>query len=331
MQHGAVIHEEKLMGNLTVAVLGKLGYSNALAKKGTTTDITLYNLKKGETAVTLIEPTRYPDRLAPLFYACSLAEKAIVIVDELNSTLGEMLVMLQCCGVDSGYFVLRNYISQEKVQPLVKGTILEGYRFVADEANMLREELVAEAAQRASNTTQKTGTVPVDHSFNVKGIGAVVLAVVADGTIQKHDTLNIFPGTKTTQIRSIQKQDEEHDSATEGDRVGLALKNVKIEDVDRGTVLTNDAAVKTSKTIEAQAVLVKYWSTPIKQGMVLHIGHWMQVLNCKVETVKDEGDWRKPILTLSLEKEIVHRPSDRAVLMYLEGGKLRVAGTIELP
>jgi selenocysteine-specific translation elongation factor len=57
------------MGNLTVAILGKLGYSSNLAKKGTSTDITLYNLKKGEDVITFIEPTRYPDRLAPLFYA----------------------------------------------------------------------------------------------------------------------------------------------------------------------------------------------------------------------------------------------------------------------
>lgn len=319
------------MGNLTVAVLGKLDYSSALGKKGTSTDITLYNCKKGESTVTFIEPTRYPDRLAPLFYACSLAKKAIVVVDELNATLGETLVMLQCCGVSSGYFVLRNYITPEKVQPLLKGTILENYKFVADEPTTLRDELVAEATQTASTTKTDAGTVPVDHTFNVKGIGAVILGVVADGVIHKHDTMNVFPGAKTTQIRSIQKHDDDFDSATEGDRVGLALKNVKVDDVDRGTVLTNDATVKASKKVEAPASIVKYWTTPITAGMVLHLGHWMQVLNCKVEAVNDAGDWRKPTLTLSLEKEIVHRPNDRAVLMYLEGGKLRVMGTIDLP
>ena len=319
------------MGNLTVAVLGKLGYSSVLAKKGTSSDITLYNHKKGESTITYIEPTRYPDRMAPLFYACSLAKKAIVVVEELNATLGEMLVMLQCCGVSSGYFVLKNYITPEKIQPLLKGTILENYRFVADEPNVIREEIVAEATQTATEAEKETGTVPVDHAFNVKGIGAVILGVVADGVIQKHDTMNVFPGTKTTQIRSIQKHDDNFDSAEEGDRVGLALKNVKIDDVERGTVLTNDPTIKTSNKIEAQASIVKYWSTPIKEGMVLHVGHWMQVLNCKVEAVNDGGDWRKPTLTLSLEKEIVHHPNDRAVLMYLEGGKLRVMGTIKLP
>ena len=55
----------------------------------------------------------------------------------------------------------------------------------------------------------------------------------------------------------------------------------------------------------------------------------MQVLNCTVESVQDNN--LKPEVTLSFEKEIVHRPGDLAVLMYLEGGKLRVMGTIELP
>ena len=319
------------MVNLTVAVLGKQGYSSTLAKKGTSTDITLYNLKKGDNTLTLIEPTRYPDRLAPLFYACCLAKKAIVVVDELNNTLGEQLVMLQCCRINSGYFVLRNYITQEKIKSLVKGTILENYELIADDPAALKEVLFEETTRAAVPPLQTSGTVPIDHSFNVKGVGAVILGFVANGAIQIHDTMNVLPGTKTTQIRSIQKHDDNFDTANEGDRVGLALKNLKVEDVGRGTVLTNDPTVKVSKQLMAQAFLVKYWQSPIKAGMVLHLGHWMQSLNSEVESVTDNGDWHKPTLTLSLEKEIVHRPGDMAVLMYLDGGKLRVAGTIELP
>lgn len=323
------------MGNLMVAILGTPNYTSSIAKKGTSTDITLYNLKKGEDTVTFVEPTRYPERLAPLFFACSAAKKAVVVIDELNATIGESLVMLQCCGVNSGYFVLRNYIPREKVEPLVKGTILEKYEFVADDPATLTEALLADATQTKPATALDGGTpsgvVPVDHAFNVKGVGTVILGIVANGIIQKHGTLNVLPGTKTTQIRSIQKHDDEFDFAYNGDRVGLALKNVEVTDVDRGTVLTNDPAVKASKTLKAHASLIKYWNGSIKAGMVLHLGHWMQFLTAKVEAVSDEGDWRKPTLTLALEKEFVHRSGDRAVLMYLEGGKLRVAGTVELP
>ncbi len=320
------------MGNLTVAVLGASEYASNLGKKGTVSDNTLYNLKKGDDTVTFIEPTRYPERLAPLFYAAGIAEQAIVVVDELNATLGECLVMLQCSGVTGGCFVLRNYISKEKITPLIKGTSLERFEFTEDNPPLLKERCLADAAQKANCEAEgMVGSVPVDHAFSVKGVGTVVLGLVAKGTIKKHDNLKILPGTKTVQLRSIQKHDDDFDTASKGDRVGLALKNIEVKDVERGTVLTTDPAVKTSKTLETHATLVKYWQTPLKTGMVLHLGHWMQFLNCKVEAVTDEGDWHKPILTLALEKEIIHHPGDQAVLTYLESGKLRVAGTITLP
>jgi selenocysteine-specific translation elongation factor len=318
-----------IMGSLMVAVLGVQDYSAALAKKGTSTDITLYNLKRGEDTVTMIEPARYPERLAPLFYAVSEAKKAVVVVDELNAALGESLVMLQCCGVAGGYFVLRNYVPKDKIEPLIRGTILEKYEFLTDDANVLREKLLGDAAEQKPQPAT-VGTVPVDHSFNVKGVGVVVLGVVINGGIAKHDTLNVFPGGKKVQVRSIQKHDDDFDTAVEGDRVGLAVKNVEVEDVDRGVVLTTDPAVKASKTLKVEAQLVKYWQTPLKAGMVMHVGHWMQFLNSKVEEATDTGEWRKPTLTLTLEKELVYRAGDRAVLTYLEGGKLRVAGTINL-
>ncbi|HPW74067.1 MAG TPA: hypothetical protein PKZ03_09220, partial [Methanothrix sp.] len=59
------------MSNLNVAILGAADYGKELGKKGTVSDLTFYNLKKGESTVTLIEPSRYPERIAPLFYAIS--------------------------------------------------------------------------------------------------------------------------------------------------------------------------------------------------------------------------------------------------------------------
>ncbi|MGA3061501.1 MAG: EF-Tu/IF-2/RF-3 family GTPase [Candidatus Bathyarchaeia archaeon] len=323
------------MGNVTVALLGALDYGNSLGKKGTSTDITFYNIKKGEDTVTLIEPTRYPERLAPLFYAVSLAKKAIVVVDQIDATFGECLVMLQCADIKSGYIILRNYLPREKIEPLIKGTNLEKFEFLTDDPTVLREQLLAEAAKQKHSETpvgqQPVGVVPVDHAFNVKGVGVVILGVVTSGTVQKHATLNVLPVGKSAQVRSIQKHDDEFDVAGEGDRVGLALKNVEVEDLDRGAVLTNDPSIKTSTILETHASLVKYWQVPIKQGMVMHVGHWTQFVTAKVDSVADMGDPRKPALTLTLDKPLVYRPNDKAVFMYLEGAKLRVAGTLELP
>ena len=323
------------MGNLVISILGTKGYADKLGKKGTSTDITLYNLKKGEDTVTFLEPSRYPERLAPLFYSTTLAKRALVVVDELDSFFGETLVMLQCCGIKKGSFILRNYIKPEKIKPLIKETILKDYDFIEDEPTSIREQMLKEATQEASNETsnekETIGSVVIDHSFKVKGVGSVALGIVAKGIIKKHETVKVFPSTNTTQIRSIQKHDDEYNIAQKGDRVGLALKNIETKNLDRGTVLTNDPTIKLSNSLKTRAEIIKYWQTPLKTEMVLHVGHWMQFLPARIETITNNDNWRKPILNLKLEKELIYNSGDKAVITRLEGGKLRAVGTINLP
>ncbi|MDD4161005.1 MAG: EF-Tu/IF-2/RF-3 family GTPase [Methanothrix sp.] len=319
------------MANLNVAILGSLEYGKELGKKGTASDLTFYNLKKGQNTVTFIEPTRYPERLAPLFYVVSMAQKALLIVDQINPAFGESVIMLDSVGLKEGIVVLKNYISREQIAPLIKGTVVDGYEFLEDDKNLLREKLLEDVAKINSPQDAEAGTLPIDHFFNVRGIGTVVLGSVAEGSIKKHDVLMILPGDKTAQVRSIQKHDEDFNTAGVGERTGIALKGVEVEDLDRGTILTNDKSIKQVSSLVARAAIVKYWPSPLKEGMVLHIGHWMQYVPARIEAASAEGDWHKAELKLKLDKMLVYRPGARAVLTYPEGGKLRVVGTIELP
>lgn len=320
------------MANLNVAVFGPTGYGKDIGKKGTSTDITFYNLKKGDDTATLIEPTRYPERLAPLFYAASMADLAILVVDKLDNLFGERLLMLDCLGVRKGLIVLRNYIMPDQIAPLLAGTVAEGYEMAEDDPNAIRETLLSKARALELPTPEDAGgAVPIDHHFNVKGVGTVILGSVAKGAIRKHDKLKVLPLKEVATLRSIQKHDDDADSAVEGERVGLALKGIESDRLDRGFVLSTDDSLKVVERVEARARLVKYWPSAMKEDMVVHLGHWMQVVPCRIEKVDNGEDWRAPLLTLALEKELIHSPGDRGVLIYLEGGKLRIAGTIDLP
>jgi len=320
------------MGNINVAVIGPAGYGGGLGKKGTSTEITFYNLKRGEDTVTLIEPSKYPERLAPLFYAVAMAKKAMLVVEEISPAFGECVLMLHCAGVREGFVVLRNFLAKEKVMPLIRGTAVEGYEFVGDDPGVLRERLLEDAAKAASAPPEgvKVGIAVVDHAFSVKGVGTVALGTIAQGAVRKHDSLRVVPGDKVAEVRSIQKHDDDFEWSVEGDRVGLALKSVEVDDLDRGTVLTNDAAVKTTKRLEGGVELLKYWPAPLKQGMAIHVGHWMQLVPARVEAISDAGDWRRANIVLALDRELAYVAGGTAVLMYLSGQKLRVAGTIRL-
>lgn len=320
------------MSNLTVALLAPPDYAKDLGKKGTASDITFYNLKKGDASVTFVEPTRYPEKLSSLFYAVSMSNRVILVVNEINASFGECVLMLQCAGKSAGYLILRNYISPDQIAPLIKGTVLEYYEILEEDIVGLREKMleiaVKQTAHQKAHETAGKGVVPVDAHFNVKGVGVVVLGSVAQGMIKKHETLKVLPTDKTAQIRSIQKHDDDAETAVTGDRVGLALKNIESEDLDRGFVLTSDPAIKSATTVSGKAQLVKYWPAPLKEGMVLYAGHWMQFLPTRLEKTVVDGDWRMPELTLTMEKALVYPPGARVVLHYLEGGKLRVVGSL---
>ncbi len=319
------------MANLNVAVLGTPGYVAGIGKKGTSSDITFYNLKKGEDTITFIEPSKYPERLASLFYAVSTARSALLVVDELTPVFGESAIMLHCCGIEHGFIVLRSPLTGEKVAPLLRGTLLEKYEFIPDDKVQLRERLLDEVRSSSPAKSSPSGFTVVDHSFNVKGVGTVALGTVMGGTVRKHDEVKVLPGDRTAQIRSIQKHDDDFDSASEGDRVGLALKNIEADELPRGSLITNDPSVRVSAIIGSLAELSRYWPSPIKEGAALHVGYSMQFVPAKVESAEWEDlDWRNPSLKLTLEKPLAHPPGARATIMCLGGGKLRVAGTMAL-
>jgi len=318
------------MGNLNVVVLGSRELAGDIGKKGTISDMTFFNLKKGDDSVTLIEPTKYPEKMSSLFYAAAMSEFTILVAEKIDSTLGEMILMIDRMGIDKGWIVLRNYIQEDQLRPLLAGTSLESYSIVDDDAIKLREELLVLAAKMSGNANASCGSVPIDSHFNVKGVGTVVLGSVIDGTVKKHDKMRVLPLNETVILKSIQKHDIDSDDCVKGDHVGLALRGIESERLDRGYVLTTDNSVKMTKTVKERAELVKYWPAPLKEGMVMHIGHWMQMVPCRIKSIDNGSDWKKPIIEIEMENEIIHRPGDDAMMMYLEGGKLRVVGKIRL-
>lgn len=320
------------MGNLNIAVLGAKDFAGTVGKKGTVTDMTFYDFKSGTDSFTLIEPSKYPEKLSSLFYSVAMSEFAILVVDKIDSFLGETIVMTDSLGIDKGWIILRNYIQPEQLKPLLAGTSLEGYEYREDDPIKLREELIAMAKAEGRKAGDGTcGSCPVDSHFNVKGVGTVVLGSVIDGHFRKHDKMTVFPIRREVILKSIQKHDLDADDAVKGDHVGLALRGIESDELDRGFVVTTDPSVKMSRSVQGRASLVKYWPSALKEGMVLHIGHWMQMVPCRVTAVDNGDDFRTANVTFELESDMIHKPGDRAIIMYLEGGKLRVAGSIILP
>jgi selenocysteine-specific translation elongation factor len=316
---------------VTAALLGNQEAKRELGKVGTQSDIHLHEWKEGGVQGITIVPAQYPASLKPLSYAVLNADAAVLVVDKMSAQLGEQILAADAADVRHGIIVLQNYLQPEQLKPALKGTVLEQWPIVTDEDwAKVRAHLAGPPPRGGKDAFV---AVPIDHHFNVKGVGAVVLAVVRQGTLRKGDTLYAYPGKVICPVRSIQIHDVDVNEAVPGDRVGLALRNTPPEQLDRGMVLAPaDAGVK----VHAAGAQVSFplrrsafSRSPLKAGSVVQVGAGMQWVPLRL-TADGPDPGKAGTIEGVLEKGLVHVPNETAVLFHQDGAPQRVVGRLTL-
>ncbi len=288
---------------VNIAALGQPEMASKIGKKGTVSDITMYNYKGQEGDITFMHPHRYPERLPPLLYSVNLAHGALITVDQIDRTLGEELVALDLRKVSQGIFVLKNYLMPEQIAPLLKGTSLESYEFMDDPIE-IRERLTSYRMHALSDST----LVPIDHFFPVKGVGTVVLGTVLGGEVRVHQELQLYPYDKKVQVRSIQVHDRDRKEAGVGSRVGLALKNTDVDELERGMTLAEPGSMLVGSKFRMEYTLSPYWKGEVKEGMVIHLSSGTQFVPGRMTDSK----------TIELERKLAFSPGERILMIHLE-------------
>lgn len=226
--------------------LKQLGSS--VGKKGTESDLLFWNKKEGEVAITAIAPLTYPERVTPMLQVASLADFSVLAVDALDAAFGETVIALGIQG-RRGLLLLRNPGTADRARAIAKER-LPGWvamEWQGEESlRRFREFVQGIEVDRDANSLC---TVVLDHAFAVRGVGTVALGFVRRGTLRVHDELRLAPLDKSVLVRSIQRFDEDQTEAPPGSRVGVALKGVEADEIERGALLTADAAVVSSAEV----------------------------------------------------------------------------------
>ncbi len=318
------------MPGVTAALLGNLVARREFGKVGTQSDIHLHDFRESGTDVTTIVPDRYPDKVQPLSYALAGGDCAALVVSELNARVGEQILAADAAGITHGIVVLQNFLDPSQLAPLLKGTTLENWPILTeDDWPRVRAHLAAFERGPSEGFVM----VPVDHHFDVKGVGAVILGVVAQGTLRKGDTLYAWPDKVICPVRSIQIHDVDHAEAVTGDRVGLALRNTKADQLDRGMILAPSdaplAARKPGQRVTLSIQRSKFSKQPLAAGSVVHIGVGMQFVPVRLEAAAPAAG-QEGSVEATLEKGIVFAPGQRAILWHVDAAPQRVVGAVTL-
>lgn len=330
---------------------GRTSLAHNLGKKGTESDITLYNFVKGERVYSFVDANGYPESLKPLIQAINLSDIALVCVPSggLNAQVGECIVALDLLANKRGLFVITmsdksNPVAiselSEKIKAITRGTNLEKWESIPvstvtfEGMESLKEKIFSlgdetAAANSALNALPKR--VIVDHFFNVTGIGCVALGVVTQGILNMHDKLTVFPINRPAEIRSIQSNDVDIKSAPAGTRVGLALKGVQSKEFDRGYIISEKEEVSSGLNLKCR--LTKF-TQELGVGDSVHLFVGLQVVPATVDRISIDGKEATKASPGSLcdavvntQKAIAYSKNDRFLIAQLNNPKQRfVAG-----
>ncbi|MFC6726413.1 EF-Tu/IF-2/RF-3 family GTPase, partial [Halobium palmae] len=103
----------------------------------------------------------------------------------------------------------------------------------------------------------------VDRSYSVTGVGAVASGTVNSGTVEAGDELLLGPmpdgSFRDVEVRSIEMHYHRVDRAKAGRIVGIALKGVREEELERGMVLVpRDSAPTPVRSFEAEVMVLNH-------------------------------------------------------------------------
>jgi selenocysteine-specific translation elongation factor len=307
------------MPSLNIAVLGedaetRAKAAQALGKKGTADDISFYNTVFQGKIITAIDPLAYPVKFPVLPQTLCLSDIALVVAEKPSPVLGEIIVTLDVMGMRAVF------LSPLDLKPLLVQTSLKDSR-VFSEIKDAKEFLFTQESPRVQGDT----FVYLDHCFEVKGVGTVALGIVKRGEIGVHDRITAYPIGKEIEVKSIQKNDEDVNSAGCGDRVGLALKNVKSGEIARGTVLSK-GTLSIEKEFACELAALKFAKESLVNDAALHLSAGLQFEPCRIEIEGEIKPGESGRGIIKTEKPVAFLKGDKLLLCDLNAKGLRIVG-----
>ena len=118
------------MRSINFVVLGDQTIANDFGKKGTVTDLTVYDRKESDIIRTWVVPNGFPEKIQPLLQAINISEYVIFYVASLDRYTGEQILALDMLKKKDGIISHSYEVDENRLNSMIKGTVLQNYKKV---------------------------------------------------------------------------------------------------------------------------------------------------------------------------------------------------------
>ena len=159
--------------------------------------------------------------------------------------------------------LLKKYEFPGDETPIIKGSALKALqaKSLDDEAIKPILELMDALDSyipQPVRETDKPFLMPIEDIFSIEGRGTVVTGRIERGVVKVNEEIEIvgLTPTKKTIVTGIEMFQKTLDEGQAGDNVGVLLRGLKKEDVERGQVLSKPGSVTPHTDFEAQVYVL---------------------------------------------------------------------------
>lgn len=325
---------------LNIALVSSEDFAKSLGKKGDVRDVESYVHKEvvddDIRVLSFIRPLRHPEKLRPLLSVLNVAKVGIVEISKIDACLGEILVAFSTAQINQGHAIISpnegEWIDANQVKLILSQAGLEGWKIHESipDTHDLRTSLftLMDTFSSEREMTEKASLViPIDQHFNVKGVGLVAIGYVQSGTISKHDEIVVQPAGEKGITRSLQVMDDDVETSRTGDRVGVAIRNLREGALHRGCVLTHSEteALTQHKISEFSLAIAPFQKRELNEGDVIHGAIDLQFVVGRITSIENNKivvEWEQPLC-------IRNENPDALIIAQLDAGNMRIMGIAE--
>jgi elongation factor Tu len=144
--------------------------------------------------------------------------------------------------------------------PIIKGSALKALEGDKDEKAHIKElmDKVDEYIPEPKRDTDKPFLMPIEDVFSIKGRGTVATGRVERGKLKVNEEVEIvgIKDTEKTVVTGLEMFRKTLDETQAGDNVGVLLRGVDKNEIDRGQVLAKPGSVTPHTEFEAEVYIL---------------------------------------------------------------------------
>jgi len=144
--------------------------------------------------------------------------------------------------------------------PVIRGSALKAIEGDEEAKNSILElmKAVDEYIPEPVRPLDQSFLMPIEDVFSIKGRGTVVTGRVERGVVKLNDEVEIvgLRETRKTVVTGVEMFRKTLDQGQAGDNIGVLLRGIEKEDVERGQVLAKPGTITPHKEFEAEVYIL---------------------------------------------------------------------------